>query len=176
METRIVTQLMICMDEAIDHQNLETRGHVLVIGATNNLSAIESALRRPGRFYPVILVPVPDQSSRGVQGFEPNQRNELRLVECKGFTKNLETELLLFGPPGCGKTLIAKAVANKAGANFIHVKIDALTKERGKEGGQNIEGVLNQLLIELDGAENRKGVFVIGATNSYIPKKHFFKP
>lgn len=25
-----------------------------------------------------------------------------------------------------------------------------------------------QLLIELDGAENRRGVFVIGATNRYI--------
>ncbi|XP_060217473.1 cell division control protein 48 homolog C-like isoform X2 [Lycium barbarum] len=117
-----------------------------------------------------------------------------------GFGVDLETGFLLYGPPGCGKTLIAKAVANEAGANFIHIKgpeilnkyvgeselairtlftrartcapcilffdeMDALTTKRGKEGGWVVERLLNQLLIELDGADQRKGVYVIGATN-----------
>ncbi|TXG68490.1 hypothetical protein EZV62_003425 [Acer yangbiense] len=44
-------------------------------------------------------------------------------------------------------------------------EVDALTRKRGKEGGWVVERLLNQLLIELDGADQRRGVFVIGATN-----------
>ncbi|CAM9879399.1 unnamed protein product [Discosporangium mesarthrocarpum] len=35
--------------------------------------------------------------------------------------------VLFYGPPGCGKTLLAKAVANQCNANFISVKGEWLT-------------------------------------------------
>ncbi len=40
---------------------------------------------------------------------------------------------LLYGPPGCGKTLLAKAIANECGSNFIAIKgPELLTKWFGQ--------------------------------------------
>ncbi|KAK9501208.1 hypothetical protein O3M35_002278 [Rhynocoris fuscipes] len=109
--------------------------------------------------------------------------------------------VLLYGPPGCGKTLVAKAVANEANINFISVKgpellnmyvgeseravrqcfqrarnsqpcviffdeIDALCPRRSDSTEGSVSSrVVNQVLTEMDGVEDRQGVFLMAATN-----------
>ncbi|TQS82928.1 CDC48 family AAA ATPase [Candidatus Methanomassiliicoccus intestinalis] len=57
-ERRVVAQMLSLMD------GLESRGKVVVIGATNRPNALDPALRRPGRFDREIEIGVPDKAGR----------------------------------------------------------------------------------------------------------------
>ncbi len=58
VEKRIVSQLLTIMD------GLESRGKIVVIGATNRVNALDPALRRPGRFDREIEIGLPDRKGR----------------------------------------------------------------------------------------------------------------
>src|SRR6476620_5660579 len=58
VEKRVVSQLLTMMD------GLESRGKVVVIGATNRPDALDPALRRPGRFDREIEIGIPDKNGR----------------------------------------------------------------------------------------------------------------
>lgn len=303
VEKRVVSQLLTLMD------GIQSRGKLVVIGATNRPNAIDPALRRPGRFDREIEIGIPDEQgrldilmihtrgmpltgdvdlasiARVTHGFvgadiealskeaamrslrrilpdinleEPKipveilnkikvtkqdfdealrdvqpsamrevlvQRPNVKWEDIGGLQKVKEElaeaiewplkhgelfmeadvkppkGILLYGSPGTGKTMIAKAVATTSEANFISIKgpeliskwvgesekgvrevfrkarqaapcvvffdeLDAIAPRRGSEGDAHvIERVISQMLTEMDGLEDLKGVVVIGATN-----------
>jgi transitional endoplasmic reticulum ATPase len=58
VERRVVSQLLTMMD------GLQSRGKVIVIGATNRPNSIDQALRRPGRFDRELEIRAPDKNGR----------------------------------------------------------------------------------------------------------------
>jgi len=80
--------------------------------------------------------------------------------------------VLLFGPPGCGKTLVAKAVANDSGANFISIKGPELLNKYVGESERAVRQVFSRaraaspcvlFFDELDALAPRRGSDSSGA-------------
>jgi transitional endoplasmic reticulum ATPase len=111
-ERRIVAQLLTIMD------GLKTRGHVVVIAATNRPNSIDPALRRPGRFDREIGINPPTKEGR----------KEILEVHTRGMPLFIESDLEKF--PGSSKNDIVDLdkIAEMT-HGFTGADIEVLSKE-----------------------------------------------
>lgn len=63
---------------------------------------------------------------------------------CNKFNITRKAGILLYGPPGCGKTMLAKAVANACKANFIYVKGPELLSKYFGESEKAVRGLFER--------------------------------
>lgn len=82
--------------------------------------------------------------------------------------------ILLYGPPGCGKTLLAKAVSNEAESNFILVKGPELISKWVGDSEKGIREIFKKarqsaptiiFFDEIDAIAPRRGMGMSGGTN-----------
>jgi len=98
------------------------------------------------------FVEVPDVKWEDVGGLEDIKRQLMETIEWplkypELFTKAKTTPpkgILLYGVPGTGKTLVAKAVANESGVNFISVNGPALISKYLGESEKGIREVFKK--------------------------------
>lgn len=70
----------------------------------------------------------------------PLRNSELRAA----FGKSLRGGLLLYGPPGCGKTFLARAVSGEIGAEFITVSLAEVLEQGVGSSERNIRSLFQQ--------------------------------
>ena len=99
-----------------------------------------------------VFVEVPDVRWEDVGGHSALKERLVEAVEWPLSYPEIFTEagvkppkgILLSGPPGCGKTLIAKAIANESKVNFISVKGPALISKYVGESEKGVREVFKK--------------------------------
>ncbi|MEM3736981.1 MAG: CDC48 family AAA ATPase [Candidatus Bathyarchaeia archaeon] len=108
VEKRVVAQLLSLLD------GLQSRGDIIVIGATNVPNALDPALRRPGRFDREIEIGVPDKDGR----------YEILLIHTRGMPLSEDVDLkrlseITHGYTGADIAALCREAAMKALRRYL---------------------------------------------------------
>ena len=98
------------------------------------------------------VVEVPDVTWEDIGGLDEVKRNLQEMIlypiehpeKFHKFGMNPSKGVLFYGPPGCGKTLLAKAVANECSANFVSIKGPELLTMWFGESEANVREVFDK--------------------------------
>ena len=154
-------------DDTIDAEILDsmavTNEHFITALSVSNPSALRET-----------VVEVPNVSWEDIGGLESVKQELQETVQYpvehpekfEKFGMAPSKGVLFYGPPGCGKTLLAKAIANECQANFISVKGPELLTMWFGESEANVREIFDKarqsapcvlFFDELDSIANQRG-------------------
>jgi len=98
------------------------------------------------------VVQVPDTKWEDIGGLEKTKKDLIEMVQYPieypevylQYGQSPSRGALLWGPPGCGKTMLAKAIASECAANFISIKGPELLTMWFGESEANVRGVFDK--------------------------------
>lgn len=146
VERRVVAQLLAMLD------GLEERGQVIVIGATNRISAIDPALRRPGRFDREIEIGVPNR----------DDRIEILQIHTRGMPLNSDVDLEKFadithGFVGADLQALCKEAAMKSLRRYLpNINLDEEIPKKILESMEVINKDFEDALKEIEPSAMRE--------------------
>ena len=130
-----------CIDAEILNSMAVTNEHFLhALGSTNPSSLRET------------IVEVPNVSWDDIGGLEDVKQTLQEMIlyplehpdKFLKFGMNPSRGILFYGPPGCGKTLLAKAIASECSSNFISIKGPELLTMWFGESEANVREVFDK--------------------------------
>jgi len=95
----------------------------------------------------------------------------------KLYGKKIGEGILLYGPPGCGKTYIARAAAGECGASFLNLKISDILSKWVGESEKNIRAAFSAAMKnaptilffdEIDAIGSKRGESLEGHTKRLV--------
>ncbi len=85
------------------------------------------------------------------------------------YGKSAGGSLLLFGPPGCGKTFLARAVAGEIEANFMHIELQAILSMYAGQSEHNLHDIFEKA------RENKPCVIFIDELDAMGGSRHLMR-
>ena len=160
--------------DVIDLEDDEIDAEVLAsMAVTNDHFKTALGVSNPSALRETV-VEVPNVTWDDVGGLEGVKRELQEVVQYpvehpekfEKFGMSPSKGVLFYGPPGCGKTLLAKAIANECQANFISVKGPELLTMWFGESEANVREIFDKargsapcvlFFDELDSIANQRG-------------------
>jgi len=170
---------------AVMQKKLLKESAMILLDQAIALEENQATVDRRGKNSSVFMIEKPNTRFRDVAGMK-GVKEEIKKAIVYPFEhpnlyriygKRSGEGILLYGPPGCGKTLIARAAAGELGVSFLSIKVSDILSKWVGESEKNIQLLFEQaytkspsiiFIDELDAIGGKRGGSSEGPTRRLV--------